>query len=237
MAAHSAPIATWCSAWISRSAACLPRWTRQGLARDTIVVFTSDNGGERFADTWPFTGRKTELLEGGLRIPMVMRWPARIPAGQVSSQVAISMDWLPTLLAAAGLAPAADSPPDGMSLLPMVTGAAAVPRTLFWRYKANAQRAARDGDWKILRIADNTFLFDVAVDPMERANLKDRHKDVYDRLVAEWNAWDAGMLPEVRESFTEGFTAAQLADHIGARPVPPDPDRDPGWPSKPVPLR
>ncbi|HEY4265405.1 MAG TPA: sulfatase-like hydrolase/transferase, partial [Micropepsaceae bacterium] len=52
-----------------------------GIAQDTIVIFTSDNGGERFADTWPFTGRKTELLEGGLRIPAIVSWPARIPKG------------------------------------------------------------------------------------------------------------------------------------------------------------
>ena len=71
-----------------------------GMAENTIVVFTSDNGGERYSDTWPFTGRKTELLEGGLRIPAVIRWPARIAAGGVSDQVMISMDWLPTLLAA-----------------------------------------------------------------------------------------------------------------------------------------
>ena len=51
------------------------------LTNNTIVIFTSDNGGERFADTWPFTGRKTELLEGGLRIPAIISWPARIPAG------------------------------------------------------------------------------------------------------------------------------------------------------------
>lgn len=205
-----------------------------GLGRDTIVAFTSDNGGERFADTWPFTGRKTELLEGGLRIPLVVRWPARIPAGQVTPQVAISMDWMPTLLAAAGTAPAAAFPSDGMDLLPVLTGdAAPSPRALFWRYKANAQRAARDGDWKILKIQENTFLFDVAADPMERANLKERHRDVYDRLVAAWNAWDAGMLPEVRESFTEAFTASQLADHIGARAVSLDPDSSKDWPGKP----
>jgi arylsulfatase A-like enzyme len=71
-----------------------------GLAENTIVIFTSDNGGERFADTWPFTGRKTELLEGGLRIPSIISWPARIPQGRTTEQVAISMDWLPTLLAA-----------------------------------------------------------------------------------------------------------------------------------------
>jgi len=201
-----------------------------GQADNTIVVFTSDNGGERFADTWPFTGRKTELLEGGLRIPMIIRWPARVTPGMVSEQVAISMDWLPTLLAAAGTVPDPAYPPDGMNLVPHLTGGPAVPRQLFWRYKANAQRAARDGDWKILKIAENTFLFDVVADPMERANLRDRHPDVYDRMVGEWDAWNRTMLPEVRETFTEAFTADQLADHIGARPVSLEPDLVDGWP-------
>src|SRR5271170_2803578 len=73
----------------------------RGLEENTIVIFTSDNGGERFADTWPFTGRKTELLEGGLRIPAIISWPARIPMSHTTEQVAVSMDWLPTLLAAA----------------------------------------------------------------------------------------------------------------------------------------
>src|SRR5208282_5218577 len=76
-----------------------------GLARNTIVIFTSDNGGERFADTWPFTGRKTELLEGGLRIPAIVSWPARIPQGRTIQQVAITMDWMPTLLESAGVSP------------------------------------------------------------------------------------------------------------------------------------
>src|SRR5205085_831649 len=82
---------------------------------------TSDNGGERFSDTWPFTGRKTELLEGGLRIPAILRWSGRVQAGSVSDQVAISMDWLPTLLAAAGTGPNPLFPPDGMNLLPVLT--------------------------------------------------------------------------------------------------------------------
>ena len=91
------------------------------IAGNTIVVFTSDNGGERFSDTWPFTGKKTELLEGGLRIPAIVRWPGRIPAGSVTEQVAISMDWLPTLLAAAGTRPDPSYPPDGINLLPVLT--------------------------------------------------------------------------------------------------------------------
>jgi len=122
-------------------------------ADNTIVVFTSDNGGERFSDTWPFSGKKTELLEGGLRIPALIRWPARIRAG-TTNQVAISMDWAATLLAAAGAEPDPAYPLDGMNLLPAVTqNAAPVPRKLYWRYHYNTQRAMRDGDMKYLRIA------------------------------------------------------------------------------------
>src|SRR6266852_6648154 len=202
-----------------------------GLTENTIVIFTSDNGGERFADTWPFTGKKTELLEGGLRIPAIISWPARIPRGRSSEQVAISMDWVPTLLAAAGAEPDPAYPLDGMNLLPMLTqNASPVSRKLFWRYKANVQRAARDGDYKFLKILDNTFLFNVVEDPLERANLKERHKDVYQRLAREWQEWNRSMLPEIKESFTASFDGKQLADHFGAKesdqmpdiPVSPD---------------
>ena len=191
-----------------------------GLTENTIVIFTSDNGGERFADTWPFTGRKTELLEGGLRIPTILSWPDGLPQGRTTNQVAISMDWLPTLLAAAGASADPAYPPDGINLLPLVAAnAAPVERKLFWRYKGNAQRAVRDGDYKFLKILDNTFLFNVVDDPMERANLKERHKNVYDRLVEEWLAWNATMLPEIDQSFTDTFSGDQLADHIGLPPA------------------
>jgi arylsulfatase A-like enzyme len=201
-----------------------------GLTDNTIVIFTSDNGGERFADTWPFTGKKTELLEGGLRIPMLIAWPARIAAGTTSDQVAISMDWMPTLLAAAGSAPDPAYPPDGMDLMPVLAGnAAAVERKLFWRYKANWQRAARIGDYKFLKILDNTFMFNVVEDPLERGNLKERRRDVYDKLVAEWHAWNATMLPEAAETYTEAYTGAQLPDHYGAQK--PSGAPDPGAPA------
>jgi arylsulfatase A-like enzyme len=190
---------------------------RAAVLDNTIVIFTSDNGGERFADTWPFTGRKTELLEGGLRIPSIVSWPARLPKGQTSNQVAISMDWVPTLLAAAGASPDPAHPTDGIDLLPTLTGAApTVPRKLFWRFKGNAQRAARDGDYKFLKILDNAFLFNVVEDPMERANLKQRLPAVYQRLVDDWHAWNETMLPETDESTTGGISGEQLADHPGA---------------------
>jgi hypothetical protein len=93
------------------------------------------------------------------------------------------------------------------------------PRTLFWRFKGNNQRAVRDGDMKYLKIRDNTFLFNVVDDPLERANLKDRQKDVYERLLNKWLEWNQTMLPEVDESGTGGNGGAQWADHVGAGPA------------------
>ncbi|MBX3593782.1 MAG: sulfatase-like hydrolase/transferase [Sphingomonas sp.] len=188
-----------------------------GAAEDTIVVFTSDNGGERYSDTWPFTGKKTELLEGGLRIPAILRWPAAVHPG-VCDQVAISMDWLPTLLAAAG-ARSIDAPaPDGIDLLPWLTRAREPePRTLFWRYHNMAQRACRSGDLKYLRILDNEFLFDVVADPLERANLKERRPEDFARLAAAFRDWDATMLPIDPDAYTDGFRGDELPDHFGIR--------------------
>ncbi|MPT47927.1 MAG: twin-arginine translocation pathway signal protein [Sphingobium sp.] len=188
------------------------------LLDNTIIIFTSDNGGERFSNTWPFTGRKTELLEGGLRIPTIVQWPRRITGGKTSDQVVISMDWLPTLLAAAGGAPAADYPSDGMNLIPhIVDGAPSIERTLSWRYKNLDQQACRQGDWKYLKILENTFLFNVVDDPMERANLKDRFPEKYAQVKAAYDAWDAQMLPLSPDTSSHGFTADQLADHYGAK--------------------
>src|SRR5262249_57076985 len=87
---------------------------------------------------------------------------------------------------------------------------------LCWRYKGNAQRAVREGDYKFLKMLDNTFLFNVAADPMERANLKTRRKDIYDRLEAEWYDWNATMLPEVDESNTGNLTGDRTPDRPGA---------------------
>jgi arylsulfatase A-like enzyme len=190
-----------------------------GIAGNTIVVFTSDNGGERFADTWPFTGRKTELLEGGLRIPAIVRWPGHVSPGSTDDQVMISMDWMPTFLAAAGTAPDPAYPSDGISLLPALTqNAAPVARKLYWRYKNNDQEALRDGDWKYLKIRGNTFLFNVVDDQLERANLKERRRDIYDRLVADYAAWNATMLAFDPKSYTAGFNGRELADHFGVEP-------------------
>jgi arylsulfatase A-like enzyme len=194
------------------------------LSANTIVVFTSDNGGERFSKTWPFTGMKGELLEGGLRIPAIARWPGHIAGGSVSDQAMITMDWMPTLLAAAGARPDPAFPSDGEDLAPALLGAAPHPRKFYWRYKAGSQRAIRDDDWKYLRIAGNEFLFDVVQDPRERANLKDRRRDVFERLKSDWEAWNATMLAERPRPATYGQPGSLTADHYGVvdpAPLPP----------------
>jgi arylsulfatase A-like enzyme len=185
------------------------------LANNTIVVFTSDNGGERFADVWPFNGRKTELLEGGLRIPAVVRWPAKIKPGTVTQQVAMSMDWMPTFLAAAGAQADPAYPLDGMNLLPQLQGGVPVNRKVYWRYRYNAQRAMRDGEMKWLRVNKQDFVFNVVEDPMERANLKDRMPDLMKRMMADFEAWNKTMLPEDPNANTTAFYDDELADHPG----------------------
>lgn len=188
---------------------------RLGLADDTIVVFTSDNGGERFSDTWPFSGRKTELLEGGIRVPLIVRWPGRIQAGSRSDVPVMTMDWLPTLLALAGAAPAAERPSDGIDVTPALMGGILPERPLFWRYRHLDQAACRLGDYKYLRINGNAFLFDVEKDPLERGNLKDRQPERFADLESRWNAWNATMLPFDPESFSHGFHGKDIADRFG----------------------
>lgn len=177
---------------------------RTGMAGNTIVIFTSDNGGERFSDTWPFVGQKCELLEGGIRVPLLLRWPDRVAAGSRSEQVNISMDWAPTLLAAAGTRPHPDYPSDGIDLLDVVTGrrSTPIPRQLYWRYKANTQAALRDGDWKYILIGRNEQLFNLAQDERERANLATREAQRFAAMKASWQAWNATMLPYPEDSFS-----------------------------------
>lgn len=191
----------------------------QGLRDNTIVVFSSDNGGERFSKTWPFTGQKTELLEGGIRVPTLLRWPTVLQP-QVSEQVTITMDWLPTLLAAAGVAPDATYPPDGENILPVLQGQQPPhERTLFWRYKSQEQRAVRQGRWKYLKINEHEFLFDVEDDARERANLRHKHPDVFERLRQAWQDWNAQCLPITDDVITHGLSPDIQADryHSQAR--------------------
>jgi len=167
-----------------------------GARENTLVVFTSDNGGERFSDTWPFVGAKMDLLEGGIRVPQIARWPAAIRAGGVTSQLSITMDWAATFLAAAGVAPHPEYPLDGMNLSPVLHNpAATVDRELFWRMKFRNQTAVRSGNWKYLAIEGHDYLFDLAKDARERANLARRFPDRLAAMRARYEEWSATMPP------------------------------------------
>jgi hypothetical protein len=114
------------------------------------------------------------------------------------------MDRFPTPLIVAGTAPKAAYPSDGIDLLPvLVQHVTPSPRKLFWPDKYNDQQSACDNDWKYLKILDNTFLFECCWRSDGAGKLKERHSDVYERLVSEWNAT---MLPLDPDSFTGGFT-------------------------------
>jgi arylsulfatase A-like enzyme len=193
----------------------LARVRELGMEQDTVVVFTSDNGGERFANTWPFTGIKTELLEGGIRVPFIVKWPGLTAPGSTSDTPALSMDFLPTFLAAAGGAPDPASPSDGIDLAPVLMGLPTPERTVFWRYLSHDQKAVRRGAHKYLKINDNEYLFDVVADPMERGNLKDRMPDLFAELKQAHATWDAGMLHDPN-AVSYGMGPHDVADHYDA---------------------
>lgn len=187
---------------------------RNGLADNTIVVFTSDNGGERFSEIWPFIGSKGGVYEGSNRVPAIVRWPGRLPSNKVSQQVAATFDWTASLLAAAGVASDPSYPLDGINLWPYLQtagqGELTVDRQLYWRIQG--QHAVRDGDLKYIKLArldqvqtigglpaalrGTEFLFDLSIDPREQANLKDYRPDDLIRLRQSWDAWNATVLPE-----------------------------------------
>ncbi|HEX8409548.1 MAG TPA: sulfatase-like hydrolase/transferase, partial [Thermoanaerobaculia bacterium] len=141
-------------------------------ARNTLVIFTSDNGGEWLSRMGPFFNRKGTLWEGGIRVPCILRWPGHIPAKQVSAQPAITMDLTATILAAAGVS-SVKPPLDGIDLVPLLAaGSTPVERSLFWRSPGgpNGEKAVRSGNWKYVA-RDPLFpglLFDLENDPGER---------------------------------------------------------------------
>jgi arylsulfatase A-like enzyme len=169
---------------------------RQGLADNTLVVFTSDNGGERFSDNWPLVGGKMDLTEGGIRVPYIAQWPAVIPAGAASAQHCLTMDWSATLLDAAGVAAHPDYPLDGVSMLPVLREPATrFARPMHWRMNHRDQRAHRDGDWKYLRVDGIDYLFDISDDERERANRAALEPERLKRMRDAWQAWNDTMPP------------------------------------------
>jgi arylsulfatase A-like enzyme len=165
-----------------------------GSDRTTLVIFTSDNGGERFSYNWPFRGQKMELYEGGVRVPAIVRWPGLTRPGTATDQPAITMDWTTTMIAAAGVQPDPAYPVDGIDLRPTLEGGKPVfDRTFHWRTKR--QGAIRSGKWKYIREGKNEFLFDLSVDEREQADFKDSEKAILERLRSEFSKWESTVQP------------------------------------------
>jgi arylsulfatase A-like enzyme len=172
---------------------------QQGLLDDTLIVFTSDNGGERFSDNWPLVGGKMDLTEGGIRVPFIAHWPAGISAGGVSRQTCMTMDWSATLLELGGGKAHPDFPLDGVSLAPVLREPAQTfERPLYWRMNHRQQRALRMDHWKYLKVDQHEYLFDLSADERERANLAKRHPERFEAMRQAWLDWNASVpaIPE-----------------------------------------
>ena len=169
---------------------------QQGLAKDTLVIFNSDNGGERLSDNRPYFNTKGTLWEGGIHVPGLARWPAALPKGKVSNQTAITMDWTATILAAAGVKP--ERQLDGINLLPILQSKQPEQeRTLCWRIDRAGfrQQAIRSGKWKLVTQPTSVglLLFDLESDPAERHNLFYEQQNKVNELRAKLQDWDKEM--------------------------------------------
>jgi arylsulfatase A-like enzyme len=164
---------------------------RHGIEGNTLVIFTSDNGGERFSDNWPLVGGKMDLTEGGIRVPWVAHWPAIVRPGCVSSQHCMTMDWTATVLDVAGVAGTLAL--DGISMLPLLRGGPLFRRVMHWRMKHRRQRAMRDGRWKYLQADGIEYLFDINADEHERANRADLEPERLASMREQWLAWNETM--------------------------------------------
>lgn len=168
----------------------------RGLNDNTLIVFTSDNGGERFSDNWPLVGGKMDLTEGGIRVPWIAHWPARIAPGGLSGQHSLTMDWSATILDACGAAPDPDYPLDGISMMSVLSDPSCqFRRPMYWRMNHRGQRAMRDGDWKYLRVDGFDYLFNIKVDERERANRAGYEAQRLADMRHAWEAWNASMPP------------------------------------------
>jgi arylsulfatase A-like enzyme len=166
----------------------------QKLAENTLVVFLNDNGGAIGHDNAPLRGLKGSTWEGGTRIPFAMRWPDVIPKGKVFEHPVMTIDIMPTAMAAAGIATNLKTPLDGVDLLPYVKGdkTERPHQTLYWKH--GPSWAIRDGDLKLL-VADKSMtepeLYDLAADPSEKTNLAKERADKVKQLQAEWDDWQS----------------------------------------------
>ncbi len=169
------------------------------LSGNTIVIFTNDNGGERYSDNGGLSNAKATLWEGGIRVPAFVRWPGKIKAGIITQQAAITMDWTATILSAAGAKAAINFPLDGIDLMPILAGNKKnIERTFYWRtFQRNKQKAIRAGEWKYLQDEKGEYLFNLVNDPGEKDNQKEKEKLIFERLKQKYAGWEKTVLTPV----------------------------------------
>ncbi len=185
-----------------------------GLTENTLVVFSSDNGGAGYIGVpdvnAPYRGWKMTFFEGGIRAPLMLHWPAAIAAGESVTAPVAHVDLMPTFAAAASAPMPTDRVIDGVNLIPAATGTGAVARTddaLFWQ--SGYYQAVRRGDWKLQvnRRAQKNWLFDLAEDPTETTNLIDREPLIAQELMALLEKHQANRTPPRYPFTVEGPTA------------------------------
>ena len=210
------------------------RLEKLGLSEKTIFVFTSDNGGEtNVTSNAPLRGGKSELYEGGLRVPLIVHWPGQVPAGAVSHKPTVNVDFYPTLLEAAGIERDPAHVVDGRSTLSTWKGSPVTTkeRELYWHYPLDRPHflggrsagAIRDGDWKLIEFFDTgeSELYSLAADPSERHDRSAEHPDLVRSLKAKLVAWrnsvgarraSAPLLAEPRQLyFADHFSPGQVS--------------------------
>ncbi len=181
-------------------AAILRQINDMGAAENTIVLFMSDNGAPAGGSNAPLRGGKSQVFEGGIRMPLAIRWPGVLKPGSTTAQVTLMMDLTATLAAAAGITGAKF---DGIDLRREWRGDAPLrKRTVFWRYKRmqNRRKAVRDGDWKLVSENGKEWLFDLKTDPSEKTDLVSANPAEAARLrnlLADWEREVAA--PRLRE--------------------------------------
>ena len=163
------------------------------VADNTLVIFFSDNGGSGGgADNHPLRGHKALLFEGGVRVPCIVRYPVKIPAGTVSNEFLTSMEILPTILDATNISPPNDIVLDGFDMMPMLSGAQPSPRNdLFWQRRND--KAARVGNWKWVQSTRGSGLFNLEEDIGETTDLSESRPDKLEEMKQHFAGWRAEM--------------------------------------------
>jgi arylsulfatase A-like enzyme len=164
----------------------------RGEEQNTLVVFISDNGGSGNGGNAPLRGQKSTMWEGGLSVPMIARWPGKLPAGKVTNEFLTSLEFFPTFAKISGAKPPAGVKLDGFDMLPTLRGEKPSPRTeMFW--KRRGDYAVRMGQWKFAKTGDVTGLFDLATDRAEKNDLSKQKPELAAKLNQRFEQWLAEM--------------------------------------------